>query len=79
MMCYVLTHQYVLLYCALKLIFINIFSKGPAGKVFPLATKSLMLEFCFTHPDSIRMLFPEGNKVPIQSTSGPPMNNKRQR
>ena len=28
-----------------------------------------MLEFSFTHPDSIRMLFPGGNSVTIQSTS----------
>lgn len=29
-----------------------------------------MLEFCFTHPDSIRMLFPGGDNVTIQSISG---------
>lgn len=40
-----------------------------AAVVLPLATKSLMLEFCFTYPDSIRMLFPGGNTVTIQSTS----------
>ena len=28
-----------------------------------------MLEFCFTHPGSIRMLFPGGRSVTIQSTS----------
>lgn len=42
----------------------------PVAIVLPLATKSLMLEFCFTHPDSIRMLFPGGDNVTIQSTSG---------
>lgn len=37
--------------------------------VVPLATKSLMLEFCLTHPGSTRMLFPGGNTITIQSTS----------
>lgn len=37
--------------------------------VLPLATKSLMLEFCFSHSGSIRMLFPGGNSITIQSTS----------
>lgn len=41
----------------------------PADIVVPLATKSLMLEFCLTHPDSTRMLFPGGNTITIQSTS----------
>jgi len=48
----------------------GIYKNFPADLALPLATKSLMLEFCFTHPDSIRMLFPGGNIIPIQSISG---------
>lgn len=44
--------------------------KFSADIVLPLATKSLMLEFCFTHSDSIRILFPGDNDITIQSISG---------
>lgn len=46
-----------------------IYKSIPADLVAPLATKSLMLEFCLAHPNSIRMLFPEGHMVTMQFTS----------
>lgn len=43
--------------------------KHSVDLVAPLATKSLMLEFCLAHPNSTRMLFPEGDVVTMQSSS----------
>lgn len=66
---------YMLLYfCCCCQLYCNIVHRHHYHVTFrcyspPPATKSLMLEFCFTHPDSIRMLLPGGNNVTIQSTS----------
>ena len=42
---------------------LTVHSRTSAEIALPKATKSLMLEFCCTHPGSTRMLFPRGGTL----------------
>ena len=55
---------------------LTVHSRTSAEIALPKATKSLMLEFCCTHPGSTRMLFPRGGTLhpavllSVRKTSG---------